>query len=341
VAIQAANCISRYNPAAVTFEDFRRSALDSYRRGADTWEKPEDAEALFLFAADDYGAFHIIPVPPFFLQHERGHVDWLDGALPNVVSNRSLQRVAFPGSAWASRHPNYDDRLRNDPNRPDLLKLHIAEKGRSEVWHAEIRRSRSGLAGIGDWQFYATEKDCPGGEVPRRLGIALQNRGGTKGPTMPAAYMVLGEWDVPQDYFPLTDHCGPLDQAVRENMTSTYISLFRSETSGLAIVSQAFVLTDREDRVGYVNRSVEALHDQGLKEFGGPPIGEWSHYVEGDSYGDTLYRYAALWRRANVFLEVAVAGPNGRFTKAHLFQYAAIQDKRARAVIDQLPSIAS
>ena len=42
----------RYNPAAVTFEDYRRSALDSYRRGALTWEKPEDAVASILFAAD-------------------------------------------------------------------------------------------------------------------------------------------------------------------------------------------------------------------------------------------------------------------------------------------------
>jgi hypothetical protein len=319
VAIQAASGISRYNPAAVTFEDFRRSALDSYRRGADTWERPEDAEALFLFAADDYGAVHVIPVPPFFLRHERGHVDWLAAALPNIVSNRSLQRVAF--------------RPRDDPNRADVLMLHIAEKGRHEVWHAEIRRSRSRLAGIGDWQLYATEKDGLSGEVSKRVGMALENRGGTKGPTMPAADMVLGEWDVPCDYFPLTDYCGPLDQVARKDMISTYISLFRSETPGIAIVSQAFLLTEGEDRGGYISKSVEALHDQGLKEFRGPRLGDWTHYVEGDSNGDRLYRYAALWRRANAFLEVAVAGPYGRFTKAHLFRYAAIQDKRARSTL--------
>jgi hypothetical protein len=324
----------------VTFEDFRRSALDSSRLAAHTWEKPEDAEALFLLGADDYDAFHVIPVPPYFLQRERGHVDWLAGALPDIVSNRSLQRVAFRASAWASRNLKYDDRPGEDPNRAELLMLHIAEKGRYEAWHAEIRSSRSRLAGIGEWQLYATEKDGLGGAVPKRLGMALENRGGTKGPTMPAAEMVLGAWDVPYDYFPMTKHCGPLDH-LKGDTSSSYISLFRPESPGLAIVSQAFVVQQADDRGGLIDGSIQALHEKGHLEFGGPRLGDRTHYVEGKADSDKLYRYTALWRRANAFLEVAVAGPPGRFTKAHLFRYAAIQDDRARAVLDQRSSIAS
>jgi hypothetical protein len=36
-----------------------------------------------------------------------------------------------------------------------------------------------------------------------------------------------------------------------------------------------------------------------------------------------------------------VAGPHGRFTKAHLFRYAAIQDQRAKAALHHQSSIAS
>jgi hypothetical protein len=323
----------------VTFEDFRRSALDSYRRGALTWETTKDAEASILFAADDFGAFHIFPVPPFFLRHERGRIDWLTSALPNIADNRSLLRVAFPACAWASRNPNYDDRSRDNPKGEDLLMVHIAEKGRYEVWQAEFRRSRSRLAGIGDWQLSRPDDRALGREVPGRIAVALGNRSGKKGPTIPAADMVLHAWDVPSDYIPLSNYCGPV--AAKKNITSSYASVFRSETASDLIVSQAFVFTDGDHRRSYIDESVQAIHDQGLKEFGGPTLGEWTQYVEGSSDGDRLYKYAALWRRANAFLEVMVAGPRGRFTKAHLFRYTTIQDGRARSILERYSSIAS
>jgi hypothetical protein len=219
--------------------------------------------------------------------------------------------------------------------------VHIAEKGRHEVWHAEIRRSPSRLAGIGDWQLSRPQDHGLGGELPGRIAIALKNRSGRTGPTMPAADMVLDALDVPSDYIPLTDHCGPLVRAARKNLTSSYISIFRSETAGDLIVSQAFVFTDGDDRRSYIDESVQAMHDQGLKEFGGPSLGEWTQYVEGNSYGERLHKYAALWCRANAFLEVIVAGPRGRFTKAHLLRYTTIQDQRARSVLERYSSIAS
>ena len=323
----------------MTFEDFRRLALDSYRRGAATWETTEDAEASILFAEDDFGAFHIFPVPPFFLQHERGRTDWLTTALPNIADNRSLQRVAYPACVWASRNPNYDDRPPDYPKGDDLLMVHLAEKGCHEVWKAEFRRSRSRLAGIGDWQLSRPDDRALGREVPEHIAVALGTRSGKKGPTIPAADMVLDAWDVPSDYIPLINHCGPL--AAKKNITSSYASVFRPETAGDLIVSQAFVFTDGDHRGSYIDESVQAVHKQGLKEFGGPMLGEWTHYVEGSSDGDRLYKYAALWRRANAFLEVMVAGPRGRFTKAHLLRYTTIQDGRARSTLERYSSIAS
>jgi hypothetical protein len=304
-----------------------------------------DSEAQVLLAADDYGAFHMIPVPPYYLRQERGWNYWLDGALPDIVANRSLQRVAFRASAWASRNPKYDARSVDDPDRSELLILCIAEKGRFEVWHAEIGRSRSGLPGIGEWKLYATEKDPVAGALPGRIGVALDKRAGAKGPTMPAAEMVLGAWDVPYDYFPIPNVSGPLDH-LRDCATSSYLAFFRPESPGVVIIGQAFIAPDEEDTGGYIDGAIEALHEQGHKDFDGPRLGDRTHYVEGKADGERQYRYTALWRYGNAFLEVAVAGPLGRFTKSQLYKYAAIQDKRARAELartglDNQSSIAS
>jgi len=316
--------------AAVTFEDFRRRALDSSRGAALRWEEPEDDEIMVLLAADDYGAQHVIPVPPLYLRLDRGHVHWLAGALPDIVANRSLQRLAFRTSAWASRDPKYVGQPVDDPKRTELLLLHIAEKGRYEAWHAPMTRSRSGLPGIGEWELYATDKDGLGGALPKRIRIALDSRGGARGPTMPAADMVLGALDVPDDYVPLENSSGPLEYA-RENTVSTYVTVFRPESPGPVIVSQAVVFGRDDPPHGHVQGAMEALVQTGNKEFSGPPLGEESHYFEGNLDGEQLYRYTALWRYQHVFCEVAVAGPPGRFTKSDLHRYAATQDARATA----------
>ena len=314
----------------MTFEDFRRWALDSSLGAARRWEEPLDDETKVLLAADDYDAFHIIPMPPIYLQRARGHVHWLAGALPDIVTNRSLQRVAFRTSVWVSSDPKYADRPVDDPKRRELLALQVAEKGRYEAWHAAIRRSSSGLPSVGEWEIYATDKDGLSGALPNRIRKALDNRGARRGPTMPAAEMVLGSWDVPHDFFPWAAHCGPLDYA-SENTTSTYRALFRPESPGPVILTQAFTFEEADAPAGHLEGALQALVESQTTEFAGPPLGDESHYFEGKLDSDRLYRFQALWRYPGVFCEVGVSGPPGRFTKAHLHRYAAAQDARAKA----------
>jgi hypothetical protein len=194
----------------VTFEDFRRWALDRSLQAARRWEEPYEDELQVLLGLDDYGAFHVVPVPPIYLKKDRGHAHWLGGALPDLVANRSLQRIAFRSSAWASGNPKYEDRPIDDPKRTERLLLSVAEKGRFEYWMAPIKRSRSELPMVGEWERYATDADGLGGAVPKHIRMSLDKRAGSQGPTMPAADMVLGPWDVPDDLFPLQSSCGPL-----------------------------------------------------------------------------------------------------------------------------------
>jgi hypothetical protein len=287
-----------------------------------------DDEIKVLLAADDYDALHVIPMPPLYLQRQRGHFHWLAGALPDIVANRSLRWVAFRTSAWVSTDPKYADRPVDDPKRREMLTLQVAEKGRYEAWHAPIKRSSSGLPSVDEWEIYATDKDGLSGALPNRIRKALDDRGATRGPTMPAAEMVLGSWDVPVDFFPWAAHCGPLDYA-RENTVSTYMTLFRPESPGPVIVSQAIVFAEADAPSGHVEGAMQVLRETGNAEFAGAPLGIESHYFEGKLDGDRLYRYTALWRYPGVFCEVAVAAPHGRFTKSDLHRYAATQDARA------------
>jgi hypothetical protein len=319
--------------AAVTFEDFRRWALDSTRWAALRWEEPDEDEVMVLLAADTYDAFHVIPVPPLYVGLERGHVHWLAGGLPDIVSNRSLHRLAFRTSAWASRDPKYVDQPVDDPKRTEFVLLHVAEKGRYEAWHAPITRSRSGLPGIGEWELYATDRDGLSGALPKRIRMALDGRAGARGPTMPAADMVLGAWDVPREYIPLESSCGPLEYA-RDNTSSTYAAVFGPESPGPVIVSQALVFPQRDAPRGHVEGAMQMLVSTGNAQFDGPPLVEESHYFKGKLDGDRLYRYTALWRSDNVFCELALVGPPGAFNAADLHQYAAIQARRAEANLE-------
>jgi hypothetical protein len=313
----------------VTFEDFRQWALDSSRQAARRWEDPDADEIQVLLAVDFYEDLHVIPVPPAYLALDRGHVAWLARGLPHEVVNRSLSRVAYRTSAWASRDPKYEDRAADDPNRGELLSLHIAEQGRYEVWYAWISRSTSGLPSIGEWELHATDKDGLSGALPKRIRMALDNHVAPRGRTIPAADMVLGAWDVPADFFPLSDHSGPLDYA-KDDTISTYAAVFRPELPGPVIVTQALTFPEGYDLSGYVDGALQALNKIGNKELAGPQLGDGAHYFEGQLVDD-LYRYTALWRRANIFCEVAVAGPPGLFGPSDIHTYAEIQDRRARA----------
>ena len=320
-------------PAAMTFEDFRRRALDRSLQAALRWEEPYEDEFQVLLGLDDYGAFHVVPVPPIYLKQDRGHVHWLSGALPDLVANRSLQRIAFRTSAWASTNPKYEDRPVDDPKRTERLLLQIAEKGRFESWMAPIKRSRSEVPTIGEWELYATNADGLGGAVPKHIRRALDKRAGSQGPTMPAAEMVLGPWDVPDDLFPVQSSCGPLPNP-SESSTSSYRAVFRPESPGPVIISHAAVANSDDAPPDYLLGAIQALRETGNEEFDGPPLGEESHYFRGTLDGGRLQRYTALWRYPHVFCEVAVASPSGRFKASDVRRYAALQDKRARVELN-------
>lgn len=314
----------------MTFEDFRRWALDSSREAALRWEEPTDGERMVLLAVDDYGSQHVIPVPPLYLRLNRGHFHWLAGALPDIVAGRSLHRLAFRTLAWASGNPKFVDQPVDDPNRTERLLLNIAERGRYEIWHAEVTRSRSGLPRIAEWALYATDQDDLGGAIPKRIRMALDSRAGARGPTMPSADMVLSPLDVPEDFVPVPSHSGPLDHA-RAYTVSTYVALFRPESPGPVILSQAIVFPHREATRSQAEEVMQVLVTTDNEEFGGWPLGEDSHYFEGKLDGDRLQRLTAMWRYQGVFCELAVAGPPGAFNIGDLYHYAGIQTRRVEA----------
>jgi len=314
----------------VTFEDFRKWALDSSRGAALRWEEPDDDEILVLLGADRYDALHLIPVPPFYLRLERGHVAWLRGDLPHIVTNRSLRCVAFRTSSWTSRNPKYEDNPVDDPQRGEHLMLHIAAKGRYEVWIATIKRSKANLPRVGEWELHATDKDGLSGALPTRIRQALDTRGKSRGSTMPAAEMVIGPWDVPPEFMPLSKICGPLDHA-RKTTVSTFVAVYRPVSPGPVIASQAVVFPSGEGIADYVKGVMQALVGAQNREFDGPALGVDSHYFEGPLDGDRLYRHTALWHYGRVFCECSVSGPPRTFNADDLLHYAAIQDRRAQA----------
>jgi hypothetical protein len=319
----------------LTYEDFREWALDTSRTAALRWEEPDDDESQILLAVDDYGAHHGIPVPPFYLNLERGHLYWLR-TLPHIASNRSLKQVAYRTSAWSSTNPNYVDQPVDDPDRQEVLMLHIAEKSRYEVWTAPIRRSASGLPRLDDWTLHASDPDGLGGALPKHIRAALESRQSQRGPTMPAADLVLGPWDVPEDFLPVAEVCGPLDQA-RDRALSSFVALYRPESPGPVILSQVLTYPPGDAPKDHVVGSMRALNETGHSELDGPSLGDESHYFGGDAAGQDgsrLDRYTAMWRYPGVFCELMIGGPPGRYTKAHLLEYASAQDQRARAALE-------
>ena len=319
----------------MTFEEFRSWALDSSRGAALRWEEPEDDEILVLLAADRYDAHHVIPVPPFYLRLERGHLPWVREDLPHIVTNRSLRYVAFRTSAWTSRNPKYEDNPVDDPQRGEHLLLHIAAKARYEVWIATIERSEGNLPRLGEWDLHATDKDGLGGAIPTRIRQAFEKSGKSRGPTMPAADMVIGPWDVPAEFMPLSKICGPLDHA-RKTTVSTFVSVYRPVSPGPVIASQALLFPSDEGIEDYVKGVMQALVAAENRDFAGPQLGLDAHYFRGPLDGDRLYRHTALWHYGRAFCECSVSGPPGTFNTDDLHQYAEIQDRRALASLEGL-----
>lgn len=294
------------------------------------WEDPRDDEIKVLLGQDDYGAFHLVAVPPIYLKRERGPVNWLASALPDLIDNRSLRRVAFRSSAWASSDPSYADKPADDPKHTVVLLVEIAEKGRYESWQAPIRRSPGGLPALGDWKLDATIEDGLGGIVPKLIRTALDRTNQSRGPTMPAANMVLGPWDVPHDFFPLETLSGPGEHG-RGNVVSSFIAFYRAESAGPAILSQAIVSNDADKPAEWISAAAQSLTENESLEFYGPPVGTESHFFKGAVDRRTLGRYTAVWRYPGVFCELALLGPPGRFTEEDISEYANLQHRRASA----------
>jgi hypothetical protein len=152
---------------------------------------------------------------------------------------------------------------------------------------------------------------------------------------MPAADMVLGPWDAPDDFIPVPKYCGPLDYA-RENTVSTYVALFRPVSPGPVIISQALVLPKADQSADYVEGAMQELVNTHNTEFVGPPLGRESHYFEGKLDGNQHDRYTALWRYERIFCELSVAGPPGAFNVDDLHHYASVQDRRVKANLPQV-----
>jgi len=105
--------------AAVTFEDFRRWALDRSLQAARRWEEPHEDEFQVLLGLDDYRAFHVVPVPPIYLKKDRGHVYWLGGALPawsRIAAFNGLPSVRPRGPAVIRNMRTGPLTTQNEPN---------------------------------------------------------------------------------------------------------------------------------------------------------------------------------------------------------------------------------
>jgi hypothetical protein len=111
--------------------------------------------------------------------------------------------------------------------------------------------------------------------------------------------------------------------------TSSYWALYRPQSLGPVIISMASMSASLEGPRDYLVGAMQVLRDTDNEEFDGPPMGDETHYFRGTLDDGRLKRYTALWRYPNVFCEVAVASPSGRFKASDARRYAALQNKRA------------
>lgn len=318
----------------MTFEEFRDWALESTRAAARRWEKPDNPETQILLAVDDYGARHLIPVPPIYLKEERGHVYWLR-TLPVIANNRSLRFLAYRASTWGTVDPTFADAPVDDPSRFELLTLNVAGKDRYEIWSATIVRLSEGLPTISEWKGHTSQQYEFRGAIPKHLRAALDGRQGLRGPTMPAADMVLSPLDLPDDFFLFEDRSGPVDKALNATLSS-YHAVNAPRTPWVQSISQAMVFPSSAAAEEETHGQAQVLVEDANPEFDGPPLGDESHYFGGMFNGSHVHRFTVNWRYAEAFCQLTLTGPPGHWTRAQVFEYVARQDRRARVALSSM-----
>jgi hypothetical protein len=316
----------------MSFDAFRKWALAASRRAALRWEDATADEMPVMYGQDRYEDLHQIAVPPIYLRRNRGHIGWMTQLLPVEVANRSLYRLCFRASAWTGDATRYTD-LSTDPARTELLLNIVAEPGRREVWQARIDRDKSGLPKLAHWQEYNASDFIAQDSLLQLIDDAFHHGIGKRGRTMPAANMVLGPYDVPNDFFPdyRGNACGPVEWVTLDQAVSSYKATFRREQAGPVIISICYVFARGYGLDDHVAGALGALANSGNSEIAGPRIGERSHFFDGTLDNGRLHKYQALWRQGNILCELGLAGPPRYFKRAQLHELTAVQNARLQA----------
>jgi hypothetical protein len=320
-------------PAAVTFEEYRQSTLESTRQMAGQWRGPESEATHVVLGLDYYDARHVLAIPPVFVRLDAGLLSWLASALPHEVLNRSLYRIALCTSAWVSPDQGYAGRPALDPRRRERVTLYVAERARHEAWNLWIDRDPYGSSQLGEWEEVKAGNEVLIDAVGERLLAALENTTGPRGPTVPATHMVLAALDVPDDFVPISKGCGPVER-FRDITWSSFRAIFCPQSPPSMIVSQTLVFWEGYDVAGYLGGMAEVRTEAGDIELRGPAFGDQTRYYGGMTPDDEMYRHMAFWRYSNIYCELWTAGPPGRFGPIDIYRYAGIQDRRVRAELD-------
>lgn len=311
----------------MTFDAFRDWAIAASSRAALRWEDPTADEMPIMYGQDRYGDLHEIAVPPIYLRHRRGHIGWMTQLLPVEVANRSLCRLSFRVSAWTGDSDRYRD-LSADPDRTELLLNVVAERGRREVWQAQIDRDKSGLPRIGAWDRHRLSSAQ--GPLIQLIDDALRCSKVKRGRTMPAANMVLGPYDVPSDYFPdyRGNACGPIGWVTQDQVVCSYKAAYRPTEPDHVILSLCYVFSQGYGVNDHISGAIGALVKAGSKEIAGPRIGERAHLFAGPVDNGRIHKYQALWNIGNILCELGLVSPPGFFKADELFALIAAQDAR-------------
>jgi len=319
----------------MAFDEFRKWALESTEGMARRWEDPDaDSSMAVMLGQDHYGDLHVIPIPPRYLELERGHVVWLKSSLAAEVINRSLRRLAFRASSWTSSREEYRDRPVRDPERGEAMTVCISDGKRLELWHAPITHSRSAVPSLADWD-HLTKRDAEfSGAIPKLMRDALNQPEVRRDPlprVMPAANMVLNAYDVPPKFAPAVHLCGHVP-AVAEEAAATYRAIFNTTKPGPVIGSAVYVFPEDYDVEGMMSGSLQALSEQ-QRELKAPALGQECHLLQGNLGKDDLRRYTMVWRHPGIFSEVTVGTPPGAYSMVDLRRLADIQEKRLQGEI--------
>jgi hypothetical protein len=319
---------SRSALISMNFDAFRDWALAASRRAALRWEDAAADEIPVVNAQDEYGDLHEIAIPPIYIRHNRGHIGWMAQGLPAEVGNRSLFRLCLRISAWTGDGNRYAD-LSTDPDRSELLLNVVAEPGRREVWQARIHRDKSGLPKLDSWHQYDAHEFSP---LLQLIDDALRRRKGKRGPTMPAANMVLGPYDVPRDFFPdyRGNTCGSVEWVTPDSVVSSYKVSFRPERPDHVILSLCYFFTPSYGLDGHIEGALGSLRNSGNKEVAAPKIGERAYAFDGLLDNGRLHKYQVLWCQGSILCELGLVGPPGYFKLQQLNELAAMQNSRLR-----------